>query len=86
MIGFLGTVMGMIRSFIDMSKAGSNVVVSQLSSGIYQALVTTVAGLIVGILAYFAYNLLVSKVEKIIFQLEATSTEFMDLLNEPVKK
>ncbi len=86
MLGFLGTVMGMIRSFIDMSEAGGQVVVKQLSGGIYQALVTTVAGLIVGILAYFAYNLLVSKIEKIIFQLEATSTEFMDLLNEPVKK
>ena len=86
MIGFLGTVMGMIRAFIDMSKAGSNIVVSQLSNGIYQALITTVAGLIVGILAYFAYNVLVSNIEKIVFRLEATSTEFMDLLNEPAKK
>jgi biopolymer transport protein ExbB len=82
MIGFLGTVMG-IRAFIDMSRAGSNIVVSQLSNGIYQALITTVAGLIVGILAYFAYNVLVSNIEKIVFQLEASSTEFMDLLNEP---
>jgi biopolymer transport protein ExbB len=86
MLGFLGTVTGMIRCFINISKTGSNIVVSQLSSGIYEALVTTVAGLIVGILAYFAYNYLVTKVQKIVFQLEATSTEFMDLLNEPVKK
>ncbi len=86
MIGFLGTVMGMIRAFIDMSKAGSNIVVSQLSNGIYQALITTVAGLIVGIMAYFAYNILVSNIEKIVFRLEASTTEFMDLLNEPAKK
>lgn len=84
MIGFLGTVIGMIKAFYDMSNAGNNIDVSLLSSGIYTALVTTVAGLIVGILAYFAYNLLVSKVEKVIFRLEATSTEFMDILNEPV--
>jgi biopolymer transport protein ExbB len=86
MLGFLGTVMGMIRSFKEMAEAGGQVVVKQLSGGIYQALVTTVAGLIVGILAYFAYNLLVSKVEKVIFQLESNSTEFMDLLNEPADK
>jgi biopolymer transport protein ExbB len=86
MLGFLGTVMGMIRSFKEMAEAGGQVVVQQLSGGIYQALVTTVAGLIVGILAYFAYNLLVSKVEKVIFQLESNSTEFMDLLNEPADK
>ncbi len=84
MIGFLGTVIGMIKAFYDMSNAGNNIDVSLLSNGIYTALVTTVAGLIVGILAYFAYNILVSKVEKVIFRLEATSTEFMDILNEPV--
>jgi len=84
MIGFLGTVIGMIKAFYDMASAGNNIDVSLLSSGIYTALVTTVAGLIVGILAYFAYNILVSKVEKVIFRLEATSTEFMDILNEPV--
>lgn len=84
MIGFLGTVIGMIKAFYDMSNAGNNIDVSLLSSGIYTAMVTTVAGLIVGILAYFAYNILVSKVEKVIFGLEATSTEFMDILNEPV--
>lgn len=85
MIGFLGTVIGMIRAFYDMSNAGNNIDVSLLSNGIYTAMVTTVAGLIVGILAFFAYNMLVAKVEKVIFQLEATSTEFMDILNEPVK-
>ncbi|HUS86971.1 MAG TPA: MotA/TolQ/ExbB proton channel family protein [Bacteroidales bacterium] len=85
MLGFLGTVIGMIKAFYDMSNAGNNIDVSLLSNGIYTAMVTTVAGLIVGILAYFAYNILVAKVEKVIFRLEATSTEFMDILNEPVK-
>ncbi len=83
MIGFLGTVIGMIKAFYDMSNAGNNIDVSLLSNGIYTAMVTTVAGLIVGILAYFAYNILVAKVEKVIFRLEATATEFMDILNEP---
>jgi len=86
MIGFLGTVIGMIRSFYDMSNAGSNIDVSTLSNGIYTALVTTVAGLIVGIIAYFAYNILVARVEKVVNKLEAHSTEFMDFLNEPVSK
>ena len=85
MIGFLGTVIGMIKAFYDMSNAGNNIDVSLLSDGIYTAMVTTVAGLIVGILAYFAYNMLVARVEKVVFRLEATSTEFMDILNEPVK-
>ena len=85
MIGFLGTVMGMIRAFYDMSNAGSNIDVSLLSHGIYTALVTTVAGLIVGITAYFAYNILVTSVEKVVLKLEASIEEFMDLLNEPVK-
>ena len=84
MIGFLGTVMGMIRAFYNMSMAGSNIDVSLLSDGIYTAMVTTVAGLIVGILAYFAYNILVAKVEKVVFRLEAITSAFMDLLNEPV--
>lgn len=85
MIGFLGTVMGMVRSFYDMSMAGSNIDVGLLSNGIYIALITTVAGLIVGIMAYFAYNILVARIEKVVFKLEGTTTEFMDLLNEPVK-
>lgn len=86
MIGFLGTVMGMIRAFYDMSMAGNNIDVTLLSSGIYTALVTTVAGLIVGIVAYFAYNILVARVEKVVNKLEVHSTEFLDLLNEPVRK
>lgn len=85
MIGFLGTVMGMIRAFYDMSLAGNNINVGLLSNGIYTAMVTTVAGLMVGIVAYLAYNVLVAKVEKVIFQLEANTSEFMDLLNEPVE-
>jgi biopolymer transport protein ExbB len=83
MIGFLGTVMGMIQAFYDMSNAGNNIDVTLLSAGIYQAMVTTVAGLIVGIVAYFAYNILVANVEKVVFKMEATTSEFMDLLNEP---
>ncbi len=86
MIGFLGTVLGMIRAFYDMANAGSNIDVGLLSSGIYTALVTTVAGLIVGIVAYFAYNILVARVEKVVSILEGNATEFMDLLNEPVKR
>ena len=84
MIGFLGTVIGMIRAFYDMSQAGNNIDVSLLSNGIYTAMVTTVGGLIVGILAYFAYNYLVARVEKVVYKVEALTTEFMDLLNEPV--
>ncbi|MDA3927651.1 MAG: MotA/TolQ/ExbB proton channel family protein [Prolixibacteraceae bacterium] len=83
MIGFLGTVMGMIQAFYDMANAGNNIDVTLLSSGIYQAMVTTVAGLTVGIIAYFAYNIIVSRVEKVVFKMEASTTEFMDLLNEP---
>jgi biopolymer transport protein ExbB len=83
MIGFLGTVIGMIQAFYDMSNAGNNIDVTLLSAGIYQAMVTTVAGLTVGIIAYFAYNILVSNVEKVVFKMEATTSEFMDLLNEP---
>ncbi|KPL20856.1 MAG: biopolymer transporter ExbB, partial [Bacteroides sp. SM1_62] len=86
MIGFLGTVMGMIRAFYDMSMAGSNIDVSLLSNGIYTALITTVAGLIVGIVAYFAYNILVARVEKVVNKLEAHTTEFLDLLNEPAQR
>ncbi len=85
MLGFLGTVIGMVQSFYAMSLAGNNIEVSMMSDGIYTALITTVAGLIVGILGYFAYNSLVVRVEKVVFNLEATLTEFMDILNEPVK-
>lgn len=83
MLGFLGTVTGMVRAFFDMANAGSNVDISLLSSGIYEALVTTVAGLIVGIIALFGYNYLVAKVNGVITRMEASSMDFMDLLNEP---
>lgn len=85
MLGFLGTVIGMVQSFYAMSQAGNNIEVSLLSDGIYTALITTVAGLIVGILGYFAYNMLVVRVERVVFNLTATLTEFMDILNEPLK-
>ena len=85
MIGFTGTVIGMIKSFWEMSNAGSNIEVDMLAGGIYTALVTTVTGLIVGIIAYFAYNWLVARVENVIFKMEARTMEFMDLLNEPVR-
>jgi biopolymer transport protein ExbB len=81
MIGFLGTVIGMIVAFHEMASAGGNIDVEMLSKGIYTAMVTTVGGLIVGIIAYIAYNYLVSKVDKVIFQLEARTTEFLDLLH-----
>ncbi|MFV0505613.1 MAG: MotA/TolQ/ExbB proton channel family protein [Bacteroidales bacterium] len=86
MIGFLGTVMGMIRAFYDMAQAGNNIDVQLLSSGIYQAMVTTVGGLVVGIIAYFAYNILVADIEKVIFKMEAVTSDFMDLLNDPSSK
>lgn len=84
MIGFLGTVIGMIFTFHEMKISGNAVEISQLSGGIMQAMVTTVAGLIVGIIAYIGYNLLIAKVEKVIYKLEVTTIEFMDLLQEPV--
>jgi biopolymer transport protein ExbB len=85
MIGFLGTVMGMVKAFYDMSMAGNNIDISLLSSGIYQAMITTVAGLMVGIVAYVCYNILVARIEKLVFVMEARAAEFMDLLHEPAK-
>ena len=84
MLGFLGTVAGMIEAFFSLASAGTSANITVLSSGIYQALVTTVAGLIVGIIALFAYNYLVARVNRIMTSLEAKTMEFMDLLNEPV--
>ena len=83
MLGFLGTVTGMVRAFFDMANAGTNVDVALLSGGIYEALVTTVGGLVVGIIALFAYNYLVSQVDNVVNKMEARTMEFMDLLNEP---
>ena len=83
MLGFLGTVIGMIEAFFALANAGNAANITVLSSGIYQALVTTVAGLVVGIAALFAYNYLVSRVNRIMNRLEAKTMEFMDLLNEP---
>ncbi|MCF8231061.1 MAG: MotA/TolQ/ExbB proton channel family protein [Bacteroidales bacterium] len=85
MIGFLGTVMGMVKAFYDMSMAGNNVDIALLSTGIYQAMITTIAGLIVGIIAYILHNVLVARIEKVVFLLEARATEFMDVLHEPAK-
>ena len=85
MLGFLGTVTGMVRAFFDMANAGNNVDITLLSGGIYEALVTTVAGLIVGIIALFAYNYLVAEVGGVVTKMETRSMEFMDLLNEPTK-
>lgn len=83
MIGFLGTVTGMVRAFFDMANAGNNADITLLSGGIYEALVTTVGGLIVGIIALFGYNYLVARVDGVVNQMEAKTMEFMDLLNEP---
>jgi len=82
MIGFLGTVTGMIRAFYDMAQAGSSADITLLSAGIYQALTTTVAGLIVGIIAMFAYNYLVSELDKVVNEMEAKTLEFMDLIQK----
>ena len=83
MIGFLGTVTGMIRAFYNMSMAGNNIDIELLSSGIYEAMVTTVGGLIVGILAYVFYTIIVAKIQNVVNLLESKTTEFMDVLNEP---
>ncbi len=83
MLGFLGTVVGMIEAFFALAKSGTAANITVLSSGIYQALVTTVAGLVVGILAMFAYNYLTTRLNRIINIMEARTMDFMDLLNEP---
>ena len=83
MIGFLGTVVGMISAFQEMAHAGNNIDIQMLASGIYTAMVTTVGGLIVGIICYFLHNLLVTRINKVVFELEVRANEFMDLLHEP---
>lgn len=85
MLGFLGTVIGMIKALFVMANSGEGVVIQSLAGGIYEAMVTTVGGLIVGIIAYVGYNILVSNVEKVVYKMEARSIEFLDLLNEPGK-
>jgi biopolymer transport protein ExbB len=86
MLGFFGTVLGMVKTFMDMSSAGNSLDIGLLSNGIYIALITTVGGLMVGIPAFFAYNYLVTRVTELVNQLESSTMEFMDLLNEPIKK
>ena len=86
MIGFLGTVLGMVQTFMDMSAAGGTVDMALLSGGMYVAMITTVGGLIVGIPAYFGYNYLVAEIEKLVFRMEANSIAFMDILNQPAQK
>jgi len=83
MIGFLGTVVGMVQVFFDMANGGNSLDIGLLSDGMYQAMVTTIAGLIVGIIAYISYNVIVARIEKVVYILEARATEFMDLLHEP---
>lgn len=83
MMGFLGTVIGMVQAFVAISQEEGSVSPKLLSSGIYTAMITTVAGLMVGIIAYLAYNFLVTRVQKVIHKMEYTSIEFIDLLQEP---
>jgi biopolymer transport protein ExbB len=84
MIGFLGTVIGMILAIFELANAGGQIDIELLSNGLYTAMTTTVAGLIVGIIGYIAYNHLVVRTNKVIHLMEANSVEFLDLLNEPV--
>lgn len=80
MIGFLGTVLGMVQAFMNLAEAGGGVDMALLSSGIYTAMITTVGGLIVGIPAYFGYNFLVARIEKLVFQMEANTMAFIDMI------
>lgn len=84
MIGFLGTVIGMILSIFEIANSGWQIDIKLLADGLYTAMTTTVAGLIVGIVAYMAYNHLVVKTDKVVYQMEANSLEFLDHLNEPI--
>ena len=85
MLGFLGTVTGMVRAFWQMANAGNHIDITMLSGGIYEAMITTVGGLIVGIIAMFAYNYLVTLIDGVVNKMEAKTMAFMDLLNEPAK-
>lgn len=86
MIGFFGTVVGMVQAFMTLSAAGGTVDMNLLSSGMYVAMITTVGGLAVGIPAYFGYNYLVARIERLVFRMESNSIAFMDILNQPVEK
>lgn len=83
MIGFLGTVIGMVQAFYNMASAGNNIDITMLSGGLYVAMVTTVGGLIVGIIAYFGYNYLTSRIGQVVYKMDTYAIEFMDILNEP---
>ena len=83
MIGFLGTVMGMVQAFFNMSNAGNNIDITLLSGGIYTAMITTVGGLIVGILAYFGYNYLTARISALVYNMESAIIKFMDALGDP---
>jgi len=85
MLGFLGTVIGMVQAFYDIHSAGSTATIDTFAGGIYTALVTTVAGLVVGVIALFAYNYLVARINTVMKMLEGKAMEFMDLLNEPAR-
>ncbi len=84
MIGFLGTVIGMILSIFEIANSGGQIDIKLLADGLYTAMTTTVAGLVVGIIAYIAFNHLVGRTNKVVYQMEANSVEFLDLLNEPI--
>jgi biopolymer transport protein ExbB len=86
MIGFLGTVVGMVEAFYNMASAGHNIDITILSSGLYVALVTTVGGLVVGIIAYFGYNYLTTRISQVVYKMDTYAIEFMDILNEPLEK
>ena len=86
MIGFLGTVLGMVQAFFNMANAGNNIDITLLSSGIYTAMITTVGGLIVGILGYFGYNYLTAQISNLMFKMETATIDFIDLLHEPADK
>ncbi len=83
MIGFLGTVVGMIQAFFNMANAGNNIDITLLSSGIYTAMVTTVGGLVVGIVAYFGYNFLTARISALVYSMESATIKLMDALSEP---
>ena len=83
MLGFLGTVTGMIRTFFQLQNSGQQITADLLSGGIGEAMMTTVAGLVVGIFAYISYNLLSAFINKVVYKMEATSVEFLDILHEP---